>query len=89
MKILVTGASIDASGCIGKDHLLTSQKPQHPNGPGNFLQRVSLIIMEPPLHGCDIFSFQSAEHQLSLVSRRCGDRKMGDRSGLSHVSSRR
>ena len=34
--------------------------------------------MKPPLHCRDIFSFQSAEHQLSLVSRSCGDGKTGD-----------
>jgi hypothetical protein len=77
----------DAARRVGNQQRFRAQKAQGTHPIDRFGERVTLIIMKPPLHHGDLFAGKLPKHQPPRVSRRRRNREpvnvaVGDRNGV-------
>ena len=69
---------VHAAGGVGDYQGVAAQQAEHPDGVGDLLIGVALVVVHPALHNSHLLALQGAEHQLALVAGGGGDLEMGD-----------
>ena len=58
---------VHATGGVADEECLDAQFIHHPDGEGHFLHRITLVEVEPALHGEDVHATELTEDQLAAV----------------------
>ena len=59
---------VDAARSVSDNEPLGAELVHHVNREGDLLRGVALVGMQPALHADDVFAFELAEHEASLVT---------------------